>query len=105
MPKSNKPRAFTAEEVEKQFLTTVANYVEYWATLPNKTDREKVEGLAFSMLVILDGGSATLPGFAVTPTPHESDKDYHIERGENYFPTDVDIAGSLHEVIHRYFKK
>ena len=50
----------------------------------------------FSMLVLLDGGTE-LPGFSVTPDPHESDKEYNQEKGRNWFPDDAEIAGCLHE--------
>jgi hypothetical protein len=69
-----------------------------------------MEGLAFSILVMLDGGSAMLPGFVVAPLPDPSDKDYHIMKGENYFPENHDaaekikgdIAGALHERMDYY---
>lgn len=96
-----KPRAFTAKEAKEKYLTMVANYVDYWATLPNKTERERLEGLAFSMMVILDGEAGMMPGFTVKPCPHPSDRAYHIGRGENYFSTKTDIAGTLHEGILR----
>jgi hypothetical protein len=98
-----KARALTADEAKDKFLTRVSGYVDYWATLPGKTQRERLEGLAFSLMAILDGGASDLPGFTVKPRPHESDKEYYTERGENYFSKTTDIAGSLHESIHSYF--
>jgi hypothetical protein len=66
-----------------------------------------LEGLLFSILVCLDGGSH-LPGFAVIPAPHESDKDFLQSEGENWFPPwskadplSNDIAGGLHEHMHQ----
>lgn len=61
------------------------------------------------MLVILDGGS-DLPGFAVIPAPHESDKDYHQSKGECWFRPikdgiDGDIGGCLHEFYHDVGRK
>ena len=82
---------------------------KYWDKVDGKdapkTQKDRLEGLAFSMLVILDGGAMDLPGFIVAPDPHPSDKEYHISEGSNYFPEnhklDVkgDIAGCLHEML------
>jgi NTP pyrophosphatase (non-canonical NTP hydrolase) len=100
------PRAYTAEEIRDKFLRHVWESIEYWdKTKPNK--REAMEGLAFSILVSLDGGVLDLPGFMVIPTPHEDDKEYCIEHGDNWFPPFVlgeepcDIAGGLHEHFHQ----
>ena len=92
------PRAMTEEEVRNAFLEQVRAMVRYWASnsVDDKSVERRLDGLAFSILVILDGGSA-LPGFTVTPNPHESDKSFHIAEGENWWPDDCDIAGSLHE--------
>lgn len=100
-------RELTEDEVRKQFLKLVWDYIEYWDKLPDKTCRERLEGLAFGMLVILDGESAELPGFVVAPDPHPDDKEYHKERGENWFPenhesdTNCDIGGCLHELFFK----
>lgn len=99
------PREYTTDEVRKQFLELVWTYIGYWGRLPGKTPRERLEGLAFSMLVILDGGSA-LPGFIVVPCPHPDDKEFHKDEDENWFPENYEspvncnIAGSLHELFH-----
>lgn len=95
------PRAYVVEEVRTRFLDHVRGIVTYWeneARAP--TTREKLEGVAFSILVALDGGSMGVPKFKVIPDPHPSDRQYHIDEGENYFPDDCDIAGGLHEEFH-----
>jgi hypothetical protein len=61
----------------------------------------RFEGLAFSLLVILDGGT-DLPGFKLSPDPHPSDKEFNQKRGENWFPKDCDIAGELHELFRNF---
>lgn len=105
-------RQYTRDEVREKFLKTVASYVKYWENESRAvTTREKLEGLAFGILVILDGGCPNVPGFLVVPDPHEEDKDYLIGEGEDYFPVsksikDVranDIGGGLHEHIHNFF--
>jgi hypothetical protein len=100
------PRAYTEEEVREMFLKHLWGLVDYWATVEGKdspkTVRDRLSGLMHSTLTTLDGCSMGLPGFEVRPHPHESDKDYHQERGENWFPDDVDIGGSLHELMYKF---
>lgn len=99
------PREYTTNEVRKQFLELVWTCVDYWGRLPGKTPRERLEGLAFSMLVILDGAT-DLPGFIVAPCPHPDDKEFHKDEDENWFPenhessVNCDIAGGLHELFY-----
>jgi hypothetical protein len=100
------PRAYTTDEIRVQVLDYLHSLVEYWATLDGrKTCHERLDGLAFSILVMLDGGAAALPGFSVAAVPHADDKAFHIERGEPYYePTThhpQDLGGALHEQWHR----
>ncbi len=92
-------RAWTEEEVRAKVLDHVAAMTRYWENESRApTTREKLEGLAHSMLVMLDGGAMGVPKFTVTPDPHPSDRQFHIDEGANYFPEkDCDIAGPLHE--------
>lgn len=97
-----KPRQYTTEEVRDMFLKQVRDLVDYWETESRfKTSREKLEGLAFSIMSTIDGCSLTVPGFVLAPSPHPDDAAYHREQGENWFPagpkTKHDIAGSLHD--------
>jgi hypothetical protein len=96
------PHELTHEEVQKNFLKMVKSYVEYWRDLPGKTTKERLHGLAFGILAILDGEVADLPGFSVKPAPHPDDEAYCKEHGENWYPRGdkaPDIAGDLHEVF------
>lgn len=79
-------REITKEEARQKFLEAVARIVKYWHELPGKTAQEKVEGCAFSILVLLDGGHGMMPGYSLIPITAESDKDYHIKQGSNYYP-------------------
>ena len=82
-------------------LKKIHSLVDYWHKETRVTDtREKLSGLAFSILSTLDGGGDGLPGFTVTSTPHSSDKDYAKEQGENWFPEGVDL-GCFHEHFHQ----
>ena len=96
-------RAYTKEEVRDQFLNHVRGLIDYWSARPDST-KECVEGVAFSILAALDGGSG-LPAFYVVASPHPSDRDFNKSLGENYYPSASlmnDIAGDLHE---RLFKQ
>lgn len=99
------PREMTPEECRTALLEQIAVNVRYWLHEPRAaTVREKLNGLAFSILVIIDGESA-LPGFELIPSPHEDDKEYHRENGDNWWPDDVDISGDLHEHWHKFEAK
>ena len=96
------PRQLTVEEVRDQFLAQVWHTIRYWQKLDNPGG-DRIEGAVFSVLAILDGTAVDLPGFIVAPAPHHSDREYCVERGENYFPeappVECDIAGRLHDLF------
>jgi hypothetical protein len=104
------PRAYTTAETRRMYLEHVWAMVDFWDQDAPKTHttRERLQGLAFSILVLLDGGTE-LPGCLVVPCPHPSDQAHQIERGERYFQhpdedginlADFDIAGGLHELFY-----
>ena len=101
----SEPREHTRDECRRMFLGHIRATSRYWATVDSpdgpKTTQERLDGLAFSILAMLDG-CASVPGFQVIPAPHPDDRAYHQEQGENWWPSDVDIAGSLHEEWHRH---
>jgi hypothetical protein len=97
-------RAYTVDEVREQFLDYVRVMIDWWLYESRApTTREKLEGLAHSILVTLDGGSVALPGFTVIPCPAPEDKQYHIDNDENWYESgdDNDIAGGLHELLFK----
>lgn len=103
------PRVLTQEEVREKFIRHVWELIRYWSSEDRQPSIDgKLSGLAFSILVMIDGGSAGLCSFSLCPSPHADDKEYHRERGENWWPTDedrVDIGGSLHELFYKYEPK
>lgn len=109
-PVTEESREYTTDEIRQQFLEQVWTIISYWHNLPAKTCRERIEGLAFSMLVILDGESAGLPAFIVAPVPHPNDKAFCISEDENFYPENHDanvkgdITGPLHELFHNIRK-
>ena len=100
-------KEYTTDEVREKFLKMVAARANYWDSLEGMSSKEKLHGLAFSIMSILDG-CTDLPGFIVAPIPHESDKDFLKNAGENYYPENhenkinCDIAGCLHELYHQF---
>lgn len=97
------PRAWTEDEVRDEFLQAFRDKAHYWATTPNGgTVKERCEGVAFSILVMLDGGSGMLPAYKVTVDPHPEDKAYCIAEGTNYYEPGTEITnGYLHELFYR----
>ncbi len=105
---SNEPRELTENEVRDRFLRHVWGAVREWQCEARRpTAAGKLEGLAFTLLAMLDGSNMTLPKFIVAPDPHASDRPFLAERGENYFPENADtvvycdLGGSLHDHFHR----
>ena len=92
-------RAITAEEAREDFLNHIHALVEYWANLPDHTDKEKCDGLAFSILVTLDGESADLPALDLLLSPHPDDKQFHIDEDEDWYESGMMINDcALHEL-------
>jgi len=97
---------YTTDEVREKVLDHIRTMSKYWSRVENQTVEEKLDGLAFSILTMLDG-CTDLPGFIVAPYPHETDKDSRIENNKKYFPENhdsivrCDISGFLHELFHK----
>lgn len=93
-------KAKTVEEVREDLLNHIRALAQYWAGLPNKTDLEKCNGLAFSILNIFDGTSS-LPAFDIHVAPHPNDKQYAIDNGVDYYEPGMMINDCLlHEMYY-----
>ncbi|MGK0174050.1 MAG: hypothetical protein ACI9AT_000413 [Ulvibacter sp.] len=96
-----------ASEIKSEFLNHVREIVDEWESYTTKTCKEKLEGVAFSIVATIDGSSAALPAFILAPAPHEEDKQYCIDNGEDYYPENQDgsvkgdIAGFLHDEFYQ----
>jgi len=100
MPSSKlpRPRAKTAEEVRNIFLTHIKDLVRYWSELPNKSDYERCDGVAFSILSMIDGCGVVLPAMDIHLHPHPDDKEYHKSQGEDWYENGMWINDTmLHE--------
>lgn len=49
------------QDVRGTLLQHIANMVEYWSEVGERTPRERSEGLACSILIALDGASSVVP--------------------------------------------
>jgi hypothetical protein len=84
-----------------EFLDHVRQMIGYWASeegsnVPAETSkRDALEGLAFSILVALDGGAAVGP-YVVSPLDLNGRLQW-VARPEGVGL--LDIAGELHEVL------
>lgn len=78
-------KAYTKEEVREQFISQVRRVYSYWASLPDKSDIDRCEGVAFSIMNIIDGTSAALPSFDLVVRPHPDDKKFHIDNGDDWY--------------------
>ena len=102
----DEPREYTMEEVRDVFLDHIYNMIHYWDSMVKEENQlERLKGLAFSILVALDGGANGCPGFIVAPSTHPDDKEYHRVNSENWYPqnndakVNCDISGCLHETF------
>ena len=100
------PRQTTEDEVRRAFLGQCRSAIHYWETLSGEhTLHDRLSGVAFSVLCILDGVSGGLPGFIVAPCPHPDDRAFRENEGEDWWPendsaaVNCDISGGLHEQL------
>jgi hypothetical protein len=103
-------REYTPEEVRQQFLEQVITYVDYWDKNDRAgTQRDRLKGLAFSILVLLDGNTAGVPKFKLVADPHPSDKEFLQKEGENFYreatEDEHDISGELHDRFYPLMRK
>lgn len=97
-------REKTDTEVRNEFISSVKSLVDYWNNVSDKNTKEKLEGLAFSILSMLDGVTG-MPRFIVAPDPSPEDKGYYIDNNKNYYSENYesnvkcDISGCLHELF------
>lgn len=86
-------RQYTREEMQRMFLDSIEDAVRYWACSKPTKDlpvEEKLDGLAFSILCMLDGVNCGLPAFEVYSAPHPTDKAFCQEEGSNWWPDEKD---------------
>ena len=80
------------EGLRKEFLDHIHSLVEYWSEVDERDAKEKLEGLAFSILSSLDGCS-DLPPFILAPLSAIKEGECNIK--------DYNITGCLHELFYQ----
>ncbi len=97
----NKPRAYTEEEVRGQFINHLNSLIDYWLEQKSvQTEKQKMQGLVFSILNIFDGNTFALPAIDLVLSPNVSDKEYHIQNDENWYEKGMVINNcQLHELF------
>ncbi len=83
MSEQSTPRAYTPEELRSNVLDHISLMVEYWSTLPGLDERSRCDGVAFSILTMIDG-SADQPPMALVALSDEEDKQFYISEGKNW---------------------
>jgi hypothetical protein len=95
--------ARTKQEMLEAFTGQVEVITHYWARL-DISDKEKCEGVAFSIMNIFDGTCGGFPcAIDLVLRPHPDDKQYYIDNDEPYVEGGMTINDEvqLHELLVR----
>lgn len=98
------PRALTTEEARELFLKAVRGCISYWSAQKGMPAEDRCEGVAFSILNLIDGTSGQYPvALDLVARPHPSDQKYLEEQGDNWHEdgTVLNADVLLHEVFYR----
>ena len=97
--------SYTPEEARQKLYSHLHNLCDYWSKQSGRTEKERMEGLCFSILVTFDGGTADLPAIDIRMSPHKDDKKYLISLGEKYFEPQMLINNcQMHEEFVKLIK-
>lgn len=99
---TDQPRAYTTEELRDTLLEEVRQIARHWAD--PKIDRDlqgRCNGVAFSILALLDGCNIGIPTIDLVFQPHESDKASSIRRGENWIEPGSVLDTGLHDCFYQ----
>jgi len=96
------PRALTKEEMNAKIIEHVKALVKYWETVESPY-ASRVEGMAFSMLTMIDGSTMNVPPLSLYPDTSEDNIACAIRDGENYWPNNKEAVNEqtmLHELFY-----
>lgn len=65
------------EEDENKFINGIGEYIDYWTEENGRTEKERLAGLAFSILRMLDGVAPNYRGSLHTLATRRSSKPLH----------------------------
>ena len=96
------PKEYTEEEIREIYLRAVWERVRYWDD-DRFSRKDALEGVAFSILSMMDGCSLDVPPYKVSPIIDIDDINFDLEHGNNIYPMkEIDIGGGLHEMFYKY---
>ena len=91
--------AINKDDLKIMFMDAIRSYIDYWDR-QDASSKDKLEGIAFGVLNIIDGTSSTFPcSIDLVLRPHPDDKQYHIENGDDYIEdgTCINTGDYLHD--------
>lgn len=89
-------KPISKEQLRENLLKQVRMYAHTWASYPDKTPQERCDGVAFSILALLDGSDIELPTFDLVARPHPDDKAYQQKRREDWVVDGQVINDDVH---------
>jgi len=97
-------RALTVEECRAEFLKKLAHLIGYWAKRPG-TVEERMGGLVFSILVMIDGGAGGFPPLKLIPEYNPANQKFRESKGEDYWPDGINLSDPKLEELHGEWNK
>lgn len=76
--------AKSKDDVHDEFLASVRELCVYWSKVPADSDIRRCEGVAFSILTLIDGCSS-MPAMDLVVRPHPEDKQYNQDNGDDWY--------------------
>lgn len=94
--------AYSEKEVRDKFLRQIKAIANEWSRYENKSNKERCEGVAFSILALIDGCSIGFPAINMLLAPHPDDKQYFTDNDEDYFEEGMLINNCcLHDLFYK----
>jgi hypothetical protein len=84
-------REWEAGEVVEHYAKQLNAMAFEWAEAPNKTPLERTQGVVSSTLSMLAGSSVGVPGARLILSVADEDREYNLERGENFYVPGMEI--------------
>lgn len=91
-------------DARDMFYKAIRGAIWYWLREERTPSVDgKLDGLAFSILNIIDGTGMQMPAIDLILRPHPEDKSYHEAKGEDWFADGMCINDDvlLHELWHK----
>jgi hypothetical protein len=89
-------KPISKEQLREQFLNSVRMYAREWASYKNKTPQQRCDGLAFTLMALLDGTDVDLPAFDLVARPHPDNEAYHKAHGQDWVVDGQVINDDVH---------